>query len=207
MAEARVIAGHDPGPDEPEDEGPYAPLRASARRRYWDTIERLRGSIARIEERGDPVALEAIRLDCGLGARTIARNKHAQALFEAHSTHLKARREREERERKRARRRTKGQAHASDTPAPPLPRARDPLLDLTKRELAALVRTARAERDEARAAIAATRDALDGQYRALAQEHMRCAQTIMTLRADLAKHERHLAQFRSTIQHQEHAEG
>jgi hypothetical protein len=74
-----------------------------------------------------------------------------------------------------------------------------PLLALPKKELMARLEAAFAARD----AACRERTELQKQYTALLQEHMGCAQTILTLRAELHRRDQFLGTYRTLLEHQE----
>lgn len=186
------------------EEAPVAALRASARRRADETVRRLAEAIDWLEARDEPVTLSAVRRVSGLDPKTIYRNPEARALFEAHSTHLKAQREREEAERKRrrgrSRRRTSGTDASPTTPVLAAPPATSPLLALSKKQLVARLEAALAAREEA----CRERAELEARYAALLQEHMGCEQIILTLRAEQHRQAQYLGRYRTLLEHQEH---
>ncbi len=218
MERERRVEAIAPGEEVPPEvtgnpvEAPSGPgaLQASVRRRAGETVQRLAEAIQVLEARDEPVTLPAVNRISGLDPKTIYRNPEACALFQAHSTHLNARREREEAERKRKRRRGRSRgraldpgADASPTAPPPTPSAvptTGALLALPKKQLMVRLEAALATRDEARRECAE----LEARYTALLQEHMGCAQTILTLRAELHRRDQFLATYRTFLEHQEH---
>lgn len=179
-------------------------LQASARRRADETVRRLAEAIDWLEARAEPVTLSAVQRMSGLVPKTIYRNPEARALFEAHSTHLKAQREREEAERKRRRARSRHRTSDADAsltaPALSAPPSPGPLLALGKKQLVARLEAALAARDEA----CRERAELEARYAALLQEHMGCEQIILTLRAEQHRQMQYLGRYRILLEHQEH---
>jgi hypothetical protein len=218
MERERRVEAISPGEEVPPEvtgnpaEAPSASgaLQASARRRASETVRRLAEAIHWLEAHDEPVSLPAVNRISGLDPKTIYRNPKACALFQAHSTHLNTQREREEAERKRKRRRGRNSGRAVDPDVDASPTAPSPtpstvpttgaLLALPRKQLAARLEAALAARDETRRECAE----LEVRYTALLQEHMGCAQTILTLRAELDRRDQFQGRYHTLLEHQEH---
>lgn len=146
------------------------------------TLERLHAAVAALHARAQPVSTSTIREECGLEYASYRRNPDALAFFRQHSTHLAAKR-----------RRTVRHNHAGQS-APAATAQPDPLLQHKKPTLVARLRAAQAERDD-----------LAARYGALLQEHMTCAETILRLRADVARYQEFLGHLRTERTTQEHS--
>lgn len=157
-----------------------AGLRAHNAAERARTIERIRSAIATLLAQKCPVSTTTIREACGLEYASYRRNPEALALFRKYSTQLAAKRRR-------------GARSVGDRAASPAASA-DPLLRENKPKLVARVKDALAERD------AATQ-----RYHALLQEHTACAETILRLRAQLARYEEFLGRLRQEKEIQEHS--
>ena len=127
-----------------------AGLRDHAARKREETVRKVEAAIAVLREQQRPVTAAAIAERTGIGFTALKRNADAYAVFVAHSTRLRARREQP------GRRRSQPLVDAPSLPRP------DPLLQRKKAWLVGQLHAAREAHDLIRA-----------QYHALLQEHLR----------------------------------
>jgi hypothetical protein len=163
----------------------YAHLRARAARRKQETVERVRQGIATLQAAARPVTAQALREVAGLDMTAIRRNPEAYALFRESSAFLQ--------------RQSKRGGRGGRSAGLGAPVSADPLARYPKQRLIRLIR-------ELQEALAA-REALEGQYRALLQEHARCALTIERLREEARELEEYrglLRGLRARVEGQEH---
>jgi hypothetical protein len=160
----------------------YAHLRARAARRKQETVERVRQGIATLQAAARPITAQALREVAGLDMTAIRRNPEAYALFRESSAFLQR------------------QSGRSARPAGPgEPVSADPLAHYPKQRLVRMIR----ELQE----VLAAREALEGQYRALLQEHARCALAIERLQEEARELEEYrglLRGLRARVEGQEH---
>src|SRR5258707_10141801 len=124
----------------------YVHLRAHAARQKQATLDRLKQAITHLEQEKRPVTTFTIKEVSGLDYMAYYRNAEALSLFRCHSTHLRKEREKAQAKRRRSQRNkhTRRDETFHEVPAQP----RDPLLNYKKPRLAALLRAARAEREQ-----------------------------------------------------------
>ncbi len=169
----------------------YSHLRAYATAQKQATVERLKQAIAALEAGGRPVTTFTIKEVSGLDYMAYYRNAEALSLFRCHSTHLRKEREKAQAKRRRSQRNKHIRRDETFHEVPAQPR--DPLLNYKKPRLAALLRAARAEREQ-----------MEQRYHLLLQEHMHCGLTIARLEAQVAEYLAFMERFRSSLRREEH---
>ena len=164
----------------------YAHLRAYATKQKQATLDRMKQTIAQLEQEKRPITTFTIKEVSGLDYMTYYRNAEALALFRHHSTHLCKQRQKAPSKRRGATRTPSGEQEA-------IVPSRDPLLHYKKPRLVAELHAARAKHDQ-----------MEQQYQALLQEHMCCGLAIARLETQLAEYQAFLERFRSSLQKEEY---
>lgn len=187
-----------------ESNNRYDHLRTYAATQRQMTVERLKEAITQLEAEGRPVTTFTIKEVSGLHYMAYYRNPEAFALFQQHSTHLRKEQEKAYAKQQSSRHTSKREtAKNKETLHQAKITPRDPLLDYKRPRLVALLREAKAERDEIKQQAQAERADLERRYHLLVQEHLQCGLRIARLEAERAEFQAFMERFRSSLRREE----